>query len=440
MRDGNISGRTLVLEILEHAVREVSFSKLAKEFVHFGDTLRIGPRTYDLKDVNSIYVLGAGKQVSFMAVALEDTLRDRITDGLVIEKQGWGCSTDRIRIVMRGHPLPDEQGVEAAREIVSLAKTVKEDSLVIVCVSGGCTSLAALPPVGITLREVRKVFELLLNAGAPIEDQNTVRKHLSQLGGGKLSMLLQPAQTVGLIAVDEVSGLPWGPTVPDPTTFNDAISVLHKYNLWRKTPEPVKKYFQEAPQSQETPKAADFARLNLRCDNFVLADNNMLCKAAEAKARQLNLNAEIITTKLEGEARSVGTVLGSIGLELEKNGRPIKSPCVILAGGETTVTVGADSGQGGRNQELALSAALKIAGNKNVVVASLGTDGTDGSTDIAGAIVDGHTVAQSEISGLDLFENLKRHDSSSACRELGSAIYTNNTETNLMDLIVVCVP
>jgi glycerate 2-kinase len=320
-----------------------------------------------------------------------------------------------------------------------IANTAKEDSLVIVCVSGGCTALATLPPNGITLDEVRLVFELLLHAGAPIEDQNAVRKHLSQLGGGKLSTLLRPAQTVGLIVSDEVSGLPWGPTVPDTTTFRDAINVLRKYDLWQKTPESVKKYFQEQPEGQETPKAVDFERSNLRCDNYVLADNTLLCQAAEVKAKQLKLNAGIITTKLEGEARAVGTVIGSIALEAEKNDRPFKKPCAIIAGGETTVTLGPDSGQGGRNQELALSAAIKIAGSKNITVASLGTDGTDGPTDIAGAIVDGYTSSQSEVSGVDLFENLKRHDSASACGKLSQAIFTNNTETNLMDLVVVCV-
>jgi len=439
LREGNVPGRTMVLEILEHALREVSFYKLVNNFVKVGDKLTIGAETYDLKDVGSIYVLGAGKQVSYMAAALENILGERITDGLVIEKHGWGRSTDRIRSVKGGHPLPDEHGVEGAKEIVRLAGRVKEDSLAIVCTSGGCTSLAALPPECMTLQEVRTVFQMLLNAGAPIDDQNTVRKHLSQLGEGKLSMLLKPAQTVGLIAVDEVSGLPWGPTVPDTTTFKDAINVLQKYNLWNTTPESIRRYFQEAPKAHETPKSADFVRLNLKCDNLVLANNNMLCDAAMIKAKQMNLNARILTTTLEGEAKDVGTVLGSIGLEVEKNDRPFKTPCAIIAGGETTVTLGADSGQGGRNQELALSAALKISNSKKVVIASLGTDGSDGPTEIAGAIVDGDTAAQSDACGLDLFRNLKTHDSATCCRKLGNAIYTNDTETNLMDLIIVYI-
>ena len=439
MADGNRDGRRVVLDILEDAVREVSFYKLIKSCVRVGDVLRLGSFTYDLESVGDIYVVGAGKQVSFIAAGLEEILGERITDGLVIEKKGWGCTLDRIRLVRGGHPLPNEEGVEGAEEIVRLAKRIDKDSLVIVCVSGGCTSLATLPPESIGLTEVKTVYELLLNAGAPIEDQNPVRTHLSQLGGGKLSVLLQPARTVGLIAVDQVSGLPWGPTVPDTTTFNDAITVLRHYDLWDKISSSVQRYFEEAVPEQETPKPEDFETLHLKCDNLVFADNNMLCKAAEAKARQLDLNSAIISTKLEGEARSVGTVLASIGLELEKNGRPFDPPCIIIAGGETTVTIDGLAGEGGRNQELSLAAALKIAGSKRVVIASLGTDGSDGPTNIAGAIVDGYTMSQSQIAGLDLFDRLKKHDSANAFRKLGNAIYTNDTETNLMDLMIVYV-
>jgi glycerate 2-kinase len=439
LRVGNITGRTLVLDILEHAVQEVSYRKLVDRLTHLNDKLTIGSKSYDLKDTN-IYVLGAGKQVSFMAAALENILGERIREGVVIEKEGWGCSTRRIRTVKGGHPLPDEQGVEGAREIVRIAGAAgNEDTLVIVCVSGGCTALATLPPSNVGLQDVRSVFESLLNVGAPIEDQNTVRKHLSQLGEGKLSVLLRNAQTVGLIAVDEVSSLPWGPTVPDTTTFSDAIRILQKYRLWNKTPESIQKYFLESRPDQETPKANDFTRLNLKCDNFVLANNDMLCKAAENKARELNLNTNILSTQLEGGAKSVGTVLGSIGLEIENKKTPLAPPCAIIAGGETTVTIDEDSGEGGRNQELALSAALKIAGSKKIVIASLGTDGSDGPTDIAGAIVDGYTATLAEASRLDIFKSLKRHDSASVCRGLRNAIYTNDTETNLMDLMIVCV-
>lgn len=439
LSEGNIPGRTIVLDILEHAVREVSLDKLVRNFIHVGDLLRIGSQSYDLKAVGGIYVLGAGKQVSYMAAALERILGERIHDGVAIEKDGWGCSTERIRIVKGGHPLPNEQGVEGAKEIVRIARAVKEDSLVIVCVSGGCTALAELPPAGISLLEVRTVFDLLLSAGAPIEDQNTVRAHLSQLGGGKLSALLQPAQIVGLIAIDEVPGRPWGPTVPDTTTFDDAINVLQKYDLWEKVPQPVRKYFQEALHSEETPKTTDFDRLGLRVNNLVLADNSMLCDAAEAKARELNLNAKTIATKLEGEARTVGIVLGGIALETERTGGPLQTPCVMIAGGETTVTLTTNSGKGGRNQELALSAALKIADSTRIVIASMGTDGSDGPTDIAGAIVDGDTVRRARDADLDISADLKRHDSSNACMKLDSAIRTNDTETNLMDLIIIYV-
>ena len=252
-------------------------------------------------------------------------------------------------------------------------------------------------------------------------------------------MLLHPAEIVGLIAVDEVAGLPWGPTVPDTTTFSDAIDVLRKYDLWNAVPTSVQKYFERADPLEETPKVDDFERNDIKVHNIVFADNGMLCKAAEKRANALGMNVSIISTSIEGEAKDVGVVLASIAKEVEKYSRPFHVPCILVAGGETTVAITGDHGEGGRNQELALAAALKIAGSKRTVIASMGTDGTDGTSDIAGAIVDGYTLEESKNAGTDLFQHLKRHDSSSVFRKLGDAIYTENTGTNLMDLMLIYV-
>jgi len=436
---GNVEGRRAVLEIIEAALEDVNSYKLVKRQVEIdGDWLRIGPLKFDLRKIDDIFVLGGGKQATFAAAALEDILGGRIREGVIVEKKGWGCKTKTIRVVEGGHPIPDAASVEGANELIRILKQAKETDLVIVCVTGGCTSLTMLPPEGVPLEDVRRVTKSLLESGAPIEHMNAVRKHLSEVGGGKLAMLGQ-SELVSLIAMDEVAGLPWGPTVPDTTSFSDAKHVMVKYGLWETTPISVRDYFETAGVSQETPKLADFQRMKLKEHHIVFADNGMLCRAAESKATQLGFSSTTISTKIEGEAQEVGTNLANLAREIETKGGPFKPPCALIAGGETTVTIRNSHGQGGRNQELALAAAMKIAGSERITMASVGTDGTDGPTDIAGAIVDGYSLQRAKSAELDLIKELDNHDSSSAFRRLTDAIYTNNTGTNLMDLIVIVV-
>lgn len=439
MSKGNTQGREAVLRTIESALLELNFYNLVKNRVKLQGRLTIGSLRYDLEKIDEIFVVGGGKHVTSVAAALEDILQDRISEGVVVEKKEWSRKTQRIRVVEGGHPLPDEGGVKGSEEILRIAKKANEDDLVIVCVTGGCTSLTALPPSSISLEETREVFDLLLRSGAPIEDMNAVRKHLSQVGGGKLSMIAHPARIIGLIAVDEVAGLPWGPTVPDTTTFADAVRVLKRYDLWNRIPASVKQYFLLTEASQETPKVSDFERSGVRCENIVFAENGLLCGAAERNAIQLGTKATVISTGIEGEAKDVATVLASIAREIERNARPFHAPCILIAGGETTVTLQEEAGEGGRNQELALGAGLRISGSRRIVIASIGTDGTDGPTDIAGAIVDGYSLERARKAGMDPFELLKKHESSSFFRNLQDAIYTSDTGTNLMDLVVIYV-
>ena len=436
---GNIHGRETVLKIVEGSLEQVNSYDLVKEQIKLDDGLRIGPLKYDLKKIENIFVIGGGKQVTFVASALEDVLQDRIRGGVVVEKKGWGCKTKRIKVVEGGHPIPDQSSVKGAEEIVRIATRAEKDDLVVVCVTGGCTSLTMLPPERITLEDAREVCRLMLNSGAPIEDMNTVRKHLSQMGGGKLSILAHPAEVVSLVAVDEVAGAAWGPSVPDTTTFSDAKRVLIRHDLWAKVPSSVRDYFERSDVREETPKSSDFGRMGVRAHHVIFSENGMLCRAAERKASELGLRAVTISTSVEGEAKDVGVVLASIAREIEKNEQPFKPPCALVAGGETTVTIIGKHGEGGRNQELALAAALKIAGSKKITIVSVGTDGTDGPTDIAGAIVDGYSLENATSAGIDLVECLKAHDSSNAFRRLHDAIYTGDTGTNLMDLMIIYV-
>jgi len=438
---GNIEGRKITLDIIEYALKAVNSFNLVKKLVRVDSDgcLSVGSFKYDLRKIKDVFVVGGGKQVSYVASALEEVLGCRIREGVVVEKKGWGCKTNVIKVVEGGHPLPDSGSVEGAKEIIRTIRKAGKDDLIIVCVTGGCTSLTMLPPENITLEDVRAVSQLMLESGAPIEDLNTVRKHLSQVGGGKLAMLGQPAQLLSLIAIDEVAGVPWGPSVPDTTSFADAKGVLLRHCLWEKIPNSIRLYLGKAEASEETPKAEDFERMKVNVSHVAFADNRMLCQAAERKARELGLGASTISTTMEGEARDAGVVLASIAKEIEKNRGPFRPPHVLIAGGETTVTIRNSHGEGGRNQELVLAAAVKIAGSDRITIASIGTDGTDGPTDIAGAICDGHTIDRAKEAGVDPIRALQGHDSSTVFKKLGDAVYTNDTGTNLMDLVVLYV-
>jgi len=436
---GNSSGRKIILDIIESAIEHANFYSLLRERIRIDGALRIDSLYYDLETIDEIFVVGAGKNVSFVAAAVEEILGDRISEGAVVEKRGWGRKTKKIVVLEGGHPLPDEGSVRGAQNMINIADKADEDDLVIACVTGGCTSLLALPPDEITLDETRETFELLLKSGATVEEMNAVRKHLSRTAGGKLSVILHPAEILSLIGVDEVVGRPWGPTVPDTTYFADAIRVLKRYDLWDSTPKSVRTYFENADPRHETPKVDDFDRMGIRNQNVIFANNEMLCRAAETRAKELGVSSAILTTRLEGEARDVAIVLMSIAKEISTNARPFAPPCVLIIGGETTVTIRGESGVGGRNQELSLAAAIEIAGDKNVVIASIGTDGTDGPTNVAGAIVDGYTMDQIKRQHVDPFQALKMHNSSFVFSKLGDAIRTDDTGTNLMDLVLVYV-
>src|SRR5208337_371475 len=305
---GNVRGREIVLKVIDYALEQVDSTNLVKEQVRLDGSLRIGSLKYDLREIENIFVVGGGKQVTFVASALEEILGERIHEGIVVEKKGSGCRTKTIKVIEGGHPIPDNGSIEGAKEILRLVKEAKKSDLVIACVTGGCTSLTMLPPEGITLEDVRIVSQLMLNCGAPIEDMNTVRKHLSQLGGGKLAVTARSAELVSLIAIDEVAGAPWGPTVPDTTFFSDARRVLRWYELWDKAPTSVRDYFEKADMLQESPKATDFERMKLKTQLVVFAENKMLCQAAERKAAELGLRAATISTTIEGEAKDVGLI------------------------------------------------------------------------------------------------------------------------------------
>jgi len=437
---GNREGRKIALNIIEYALKTVDPYKAVRNTVLIDNgRLIVDHLKYDLSEIRNIYVVGAGKGTLRIAEALEDILGNRIKRGIIIEKRGQGRKLKTIKVVEGGHPIPDEVGMEGAKEIVKLAKGAQKGDLVFVCIAGGCSALMPLPVEGMSLEDKKRVTDLLLKSGATIEEINAVRKHISAVKGGRLAKYIYPAEVINLIVIDEVAGLPWGPTVPDTTTFEDAMGALKKYDLWEKVPDSVRKHLQKglSDPSLETPKPKDFE--SLKVHNIILGNNEIVCEAAKKRAKELGFNSIILSTVLEGESREVGIVLAGIAKEIERRDRPLKPPCVLISGGETTVTIVGEAGEGGRNQELALASSLKIDGSKNIVITSIGTDGTDGPTDIAGGIVDGYTLRRTREKGIDAFKSLMKHNSSYVFRQLKDAIFTGSTGTNVMDLTLVVV-
>lgn len=388
------------------------------------------------------FVVGMGKASVQMAKAAEDILGDRIEEGLVVTKYGHGGKLRRIEVLEAGHPVPDQAGTRAAEEILKVALRAGEGDILLCLISGGGSALTPLPSEGITLEEKRRTTELLLRCGARIEELNAVRKHLSRIKGGRLAEAANPARVVSLVLSDVVGDplevIASGPTVPDPTTFEDCISIARKYGIWEELPSSVRLRFEMGAKGDlpETPKPGDPAFSS--CENTIVGNNRTALEAARREAEGRGYKALLLTSFLQGEAREVGRALASVVKEVRKSGEPVEPPACLLSGGETTVTV-RGKGKGGRNQELALAMVGELAGLEGVLVLSAGTDGTDGPTDAAGAFVDGETSKRARKLGLEPDDYLRENDSYNFFRALGDLFVTGPTGTNVMDLQIALI-
>ncbi|MEM3463607.1 MAG: glycerate kinase [Candidatus Bathyarchaeia archaeon] len=435
--------RELALKSLEAAIKAVDPKSLIKSKLKLeGSILHVNGRAFNIGKFKNIYVIGGGKASGSMAEALEEVLGDKITDGLVNVPKGNKHKTGIIRLHEASHPIPDESGVEGTRKMLEIAEKAGEEDLIICLISGGGSSLMPMPRGEITIADKRRITEELLKCGATINEINTVRKHISEFKGGWLAKKAYPATILNLILSD-VLGDPLdfiasGPTVPDSTTFSDAINVLKKYGLWDKAPKSIRKVLTDGEKGliPETPKTGD--EIFKKVFNVVIGNNRAASMTACETLQSEGLNTLLLTSLLEGEARHVGTMLASLAREILASGNPVKKPAGIVAGGETTVTV-AGKGKGGRNQEIALAASLKIKGFEGVVIASLSTDGVDGPTDAAGAIADGKTIVKAEASGLKAEEFLADNNSYNFFSQLGDLIFTGPTGTNVNDISVIIV-
>jgi glycerate-2-kinase len=439
----NRKARTLALDSLEAALDAVDPRRIVKSRLLLKDSaLRIDGHSFDLKKFRNVYVVGGGKASGSMAEALEKILGNRIKDGVVNVLHGSEHGTRIIKLHGASHPVPDEAGVEGTYRMLEIVEQAEEDDLVICLISGGGSSLMPLPRDNVTIADKGEITNALLKCGATINEINTIRKHISGFKGGWLAKKAYPATVLNLILSDVVGDpldfIASGPAVPDSTTFGDAIAVLKKYCLWSSAPGSVRRVLSDGKKHviAETPKADDEAFKKVF--NVVVGNNRLASQAVCGCLKRGGLNTALLTSSLEGEARQVGIVLASIAREITVSGNPVPKPAGVVAGGETTVLV-TGKGKGGRNQEIALAAALKLKGMDGVVVASLSTDGVDGPTDAAGAIVDGRTLARAAEEGLAPEEYLAKNDSYHFFSKMGDLIFTGPTGTNVNDISMIVV-
>jgi hydroxypyruvate reductase len=408
-----------------------------------GDLLRVGRESaIDLQDYEEVLVVGAGKASAAMAKAVDEILHDRSVRGLICVKYGYELELDRIRVVQAGHPVPDADGTVAAREIMRLASEATERYLIIACISGGGSALLPAPPPGISLDEKQYLTKRLLEVGADIHEMNSIRKHLSLVKGGRLMKAAFPARVINLMLSDVVGDDPGviasGPFAPDSSTFQDTLRILQKYDMMKDAPESVLSWLKRGFSGElpDTPKPGDpiFSKVT----NVIVGSNIQALIAGKQAAEALGYNTMILSSSVQGNTAEAALLHGAIAAEIRTSGNPVPPPACVLSGGETTVHV-RGPGKGGRNQEFALwliEAAAKIPDS---LFFSAGTDGTDGPTDVAGALVDSSSLERARLLHLYPEYFLTRNDSYHFFSSLGDLVKTGPTRTNVMDVRIVLV-
>ncbi|MFN8442158.1 MAG: glycerate kinase [Caldilineaceae bacterium] len=442
--------RSSLLRILQEAIAAVDpYKAVKKQFVLNGEALQVGEQSYSLAAFERIYVLGTGKAGMSMARAIDDTLGARITQGIVIVKDAGDADSlpaavGRIQLLPASHPVPDQRGVDGAKAIEQVARQARANDLVVALISGGGSALLADVAEPISLIELQSMTSLLLACGATINEINCLRKHCSSLKGGQLARAAHPATLITLVLSDVVGSpldvIGSGPTVADPSSWQDAWAVVEKYGLADRLPATIRQRLQDglAGKLADTPKADDSVFTTTQ--TLIIADNRIAALAAKAEAERIGYHTLLLSTFVEGEAAEVAKVACALAKEVKVSHLPIAPPACFILGGETTVNLGSgEIGKGGRNQELALASALRIAGEEGITIVSLATDGSDGPTDSAGAIVDGGTIARGEALGLAAKLYLRRHNAYPFLQRTNDLLVCGPTHTNVNDLIFVFV-
>lgn len=434
--------------IFSKALSAVDPSKILKERIRIErDRLSIkmqgdSEKIFDLKAFHKIVLVGTGKASSSMARAIEELFGDRMTKGVITTKYGHLLPLKQTQTIEAGHPIPDRKGYEGAKKIQRLLKESGPNDLVIFLLSGGGSALLPFPADGIELKEKQEVTQLLLDSGADIKEINTVRKHISWMKGGWVAKWAYPSTVIALILSnvvgDQLDVIGSGPTVPDPSTFEEAWEILKKYGLLNEIAPSIRKHLQSGREGkvEETPKPGEAAFEKV--SNILIGSNILALREAKKEAESLGFNTLILSSSIEGETREASRFHTALAKEVISSGNPIPRPACILSGGETTVTV-KGKGLGGRNQEFVLAGALEISGVEKVVLLSGGTDGTDGPTDASGALADHTTVHRAKTMGLNPKAHLENNDAYPFFQKLGDLLITGPTHTNVMDVRIILV-
>lgn len=440
--------RSEAFQLFQASLRPVNPYEAVKRFVRMeGTRLLLGPEDetpleLNLKEYNRVFLVGGGKATAPMAKAMEDILGPRIEKGLINVKIGFIEKLRYTEIIEASHPLPDEKGVRGTKMMVELLQQAEEKDLVFSLISGGGSALLPYPAGRIRLEEKQALTKGLLECGAGIDEINAIRKHVSACKGGQMARAAFPATTVNLMLSDVVGDrmdvIASGPFVPDESTFDESWQVLEKYGLMN-IPGSVKEHLQKGRRGEipETPKAGD--PLFDRVHNYIIGSNILALDAGMKEAGKMGYHCLILSSMIEGETKEVARVHTAIAREILKTGLPLPPPACVISGGETTVTI-RGKGMGGRNQEFCLAAAVGIRDlPPRVVVLSGGTDGNDGPTDAAGAIVDPMTLTRGEMEGLRAQEYLADNDSYHYLEKTGDLLITGPTNTNVMDVRFILV-
>jgi hydroxypyruvate reductase len=405
--------------------------------------ISFGNHHIPLNSVHSIRLLAFGKAAQRMAAGAVEALSslDIELQGLVIPKHidSSIILPKHFEIVAGGHPIPNQASVIAGKKAAEFVKSAQTGDLVLCLISGGGSALMSLPVEEVSLEEVQQLTKLLLACGAEIQEINALRKHLDQVKGGGIARFAQPARVISLILSDVIGNpldsIASGPTVPDPSTFTLCLQILEKYQITNSVPNSILNHLRKGSRQeiQDTPKAGN--PIFKSVINLIIGSNYDAAQAALNQARQLEFNTLLLTTYLKGEAHQAGQVLANILQQIESTSEPLPRPCCIVCGGETTVTLSEKHGLGGRNLELALGAVKEMDGIPNAALISLATDGEDGPTDAAGAVVTGATYANGLQAGLSLNQSLTTHNSYDYFKKVGGLIQIGSTGTNVNDLV-----
>ncbi len=429
--------RKQALDILESAINRVlppNIMKSALSYDTAGRMLTVNGDTYSLSR-GRLFVIGGGKASGLMAETLESIIPPENISAGVVNCKNQNYKTSKIKIVPAGHPIPDQRGIGGVKKMLALRErySINENDLILCLISGGGSALMPYPVDEIDLADKQKITELLLSSGAEIDEINTVRKHLSEIKGGRLGRFYSPATVVSLLLSDVIgnnlSAIASGPTFPDPSTFSDAYSVLKKYSLLEAAPERVTDYLRKGCQgnAEETPKTLD------NCHNYIIGDNRLALEAMAKKAKEAGFTPLIVTAEQKGETTAV-----AISRANEILSTKYAAYNAILIGGETTPKLPANAGKGGRNQHYGTVSMLAMKQYPGKwVMASMGTDGSDFLADVAGAMVDDHSLDSARARGIDIKAYLNRYDSNTLLDKVGSSlIITGDTGTNVGDVII----